>query len=238
MKLAAKRFLVVIIVIMLGGLLVIAWLTHNLSASMPTADRVQYLKLYADWAKAILVGFGAALLAVLIPAYLSEARFHFERLKDSRTAYSEAKTGQDYLLLRLSTQDLKDAAALVQRVHVRKHEAELYPELAIHLKRRRIDRTPEQWGDELYGRLFIVRQLLESKAGEWDSMSIGSRLALLREALPAPGLDELAEGSFGFDHWADLKPADRLPKLTEILGQGKGAAWHHGHRSNSGKQSS
>jgi len=238
MKRAVKIFLVIVFVIMIASLLVIARLIYNLGPTMPTADRIQYLKLYADWAKAVLVGFGAALLAILIPAYLSEVRFHFERLRDSRTAYSEAKTGQDYLLLRLSTLDLKDAAALVQRVHVRKHEAELYSELAIHLKRRRINRTAEQWGDEIYGRLFIVRQLLESKAGEWDSMSIGSRLKFLREALPAPNLDELAEGSFDFNGWAELKPLDRLPKLIEILGQNKGGAWHHGHRTGDGKQSS
>jgi hypothetical protein len=238
MKRQVQISVAIVFVIMIASLLVIVWLTRNLSPSMPTADRIQYLKLYADWAKAILVGFGAALLAVLIPAYLSEARFHFERLKDSRTAYSEAKTGQDYLLLRLSTLDLKDAAALVQRVHVRKHEAELYPELAIHLKRRRIDRTPEQWGDEIYGRLFVVRQLLESKAGEWDSMSIGSRLAFLREAIPAPNLDELAEGSFDFDHWAVLQPSYRLPELKKIFGEKKGAVGHHGHQTKSGKQSS
>src|ERR1700733_12102147 len=78
---------------------------------------------------------------------LCRDRYSFERLRDSRTAYSEAKTGIDYLPLRLCTLDLKAAAAFVQRAHVRKHEAELYPELKLHLKKRGIDKTPEQWGD-------------------------------------------------------------------------------------------
>ena len=150
-----------------------------------------------ELSKAVLVGFGAALLGILIPAVLSEARYGFERLRDSRTAYSEAKTSVDYLPLRLCTLDLKAASALVQRAHVRKHEAELYPELRIHLKRRGIDKTPDQWGDELYYRLFSIRELLERHAGEWDSLGPGVRLALLREVVKAPLLEVLVPGAMG-----------------------------------------
>jgi hypothetical protein len=153
---------------------------------MPVGDRIQYYKLYVDLAKAVLVGFGAALLGILIPAVFAEARYSFERLRDSRTAYSEAKTGIDYLPLRLCTLDLKAAAAFVQRAHVRKHEAELYPELKFHLKKRGINKTPEQWGDGIYSQLFDVRELLEAHAGEWDSLRPEARLALLREVLKAP----------------------------------------------------
>src|SRR5262245_15824982 len=106
------------------------------SGTTPISDRIEYYKLHVDLAKAVLVGFGAALLGILIPAVFAEARFSFERLRDSRTAYSEAKTSVDYLALRVCTLDPKGAAALVQRAHVRKHEAELYPELGLHLKRR------------------------------------------------------------------------------------------------------
>ena len=164
-------------------------------SGLPIADRIQYYKLYVDLTKAVLVGFGAALLGILIPAVFAEARYSFERLRDSRTAYSEAKTGIDYLPLRLCTLDLKSASALVQRAHVRKHEAELYPELETHLKRRGIRATPEQWGDELYNRLFIVRKLLEEHAGDWDSLSPDARLLLLREVLPAKAREPLVAGA-------------------------------------------
>ena len=164
---------------------------------MPLDDRIQYYKLYVDLAKAVLVGFGAALLGILIPAVFAEARYSFERLRDSRTAYSEAKTGIDYLPLRLCTLDLKAAAAFVQRAHVRKHEAELYPELKFHLKKRGIDKTPEQWGDGIYSQLFDVRELLEAHAGEWDSLRPDARLALLRDVLKAPVKEPLVAGAVG-----------------------------------------
>jgi len=167
------------------------------SGVMPVDDRIQYYKLYVDLAKAVLVGFGAALLGILIPAVFAEARYSFERLRDSRTAYSEAKTGIDYLPLRLCTLDLKAAAAFVQRAHVRKHEAELYPELKFHLKKRGIDKTPEQWGDGIYSQLFDVRELLEAHAGEWDSLRPDARLALLREVLKAPVKEPLVAGAVG-----------------------------------------
>jgi len=164
---------------------------------MPVDDRIQYYKLYVDLAKAVLVGFGAALLGILIPAVFAEARYSFERLRDSRTAYSEAKTGIDYLPLRLCTLDLKAAAAFVQRAHVRKHEAELYPELKFHLKKRGINKTPEQWGDGIYSQLFDVREFLEAHAGEWDSLGPDARLALLREVLKAPVKEPLVAGAVG-----------------------------------------
>jgi hypothetical protein len=167
------------------------------SGVMPVDERIQYYKLYVDLAKAVLVGFGAALLGILIPAVFAEARYSFERLRDSRTAYSEAKTGIDYLPLRLCTLDLKAAAAFVQRAHVRKHEAELYPELKFHLKKRGIDKTPEQWGDGIYSQLFDVRELLEAHAGEWDSLRPVARLALLREVLKAPVKEPLVAGAVG-----------------------------------------
>ena len=162
---------------------------------MPVGDRIQYYKLYVDLAKAVLVGFGAALLGILIPAVFAEARYSFERLRDSRTAYSEAKTGIDYLPLRLCTLDLKAAAAFVQRAHVRKHEAELYPELKFHLKKRGIKKTPDQWGDGIYSQLFDVRKLLEAHAGEWDSLGPDARLALLRGVLKAPVKEPLVAGA-------------------------------------------
>src|ERR1700722_6990845 len=167
------------------------------SGVMPVDDRIQYYKLYVDLAKAVLVGFGVALLCILIPAVFAEARNTFERLRDSRTAYSEAKTGIDYLPLRLCTLDLKAAATFVQPAHVRKHEAELYPELNFHLKKRGINKTPEQWGDGIYSQLFDVRELLEAHAGEWDSLRPDARLALLREVLKTPVKEPLVPGALG-----------------------------------------
>lgn len=195
MKRTAYVALITTVVVAAVSLFLLERSALQYSSVMPVNDRIQYYKLYADLAKAVLVGFGAALLGILIPAVFAEARYSFERLRDSRTAYSEAKTGIDYLPLRLCTLDLKAAAAFVQRAHVRKHEAELYPELKFHLKKRGINKTPEQWGDGIYSQLFDVRELLEAHAGEWDSLRPDARLALLREVLKAPVKEPLAAGA-------------------------------------------
>ena len=134
---------------------------------IPATERVEYYKLAVEIFNAILVGFGAALFGILFPAILAESRSSFERLKDSRHVYSEAKTAGDYLAIRLCTMDLRDAAEFVQRAHVYKHAAELYPELRGHLKQRGIRKTAAQWGDGLYHQYFIVRELLEDHTADW-----------------------------------------------------------------------
>jgi hypothetical protein len=187
--------LVVTVLVASGLLWLIGRSAQQHSYITPVADRIAYYKLYVDLAKAVLVGLGATLLGVLVPAIFAEARYSFERLRDSRTAYSEAKTSVDYLALSLCTLNLKDAAALVQRAHVRKHEAELYAELKIHLKRRHIEQTPEQWGDGLYARLFMTRRFLEEHAGDWDLLSPDERLSLLRKVLPRRRPEELVKGA-------------------------------------------
>lgn len=161
----------------------------------PISERIEYYKLYADLAKAVLVGFGTALLAILIPAILAEDRFRFERLKGARTAYSEAKTGVDYLPIRISTLDIKAAAALVQRIHVRKHEAELYPEISGFLERRGIDKSPDKWGDNLYHRLYLVKTLLEDNAGKWDTWTPDQRLKEIWKVLVRPKEGTLVDGA-------------------------------------------
>ena len=194
-----KRTAWVAVVATLVVAAVLLWLIERSAGQyasvIPVSERIAYYKLHVDLATAVLVGFGAALLGILIPAVFAEARFGFERLRDSRTAYSEAKTSVDYLALRVCTLDLKNAAALVQRAHVKKHEADLYPELAIHLKRRGIAKTPEQWGDELYDRLFSVRTVLETHAADWDSMTMAARLALVTSVLGAPVREALVTGA-------------------------------------------
>ena len=178
--------------------LILLILLANGAAGLPDMDmktRVEYLKLYVDLAQAVLVGFGAALLGVLIPAVFSETKSNFERLRDSRIAYSEAKTGCDYLQVRLATMDLKAASAHVQNVHVKKHEAELYGELARHLRRRGIKETQEQWGDGLYLELFATREVLEKHADEWDRKLPSQRLALLHAAVPPKEPQNVVKGT-------------------------------------------
>lgn len=81
----------------------------------------------------------------------SEARDSFERSKEARIAFSHAKTGVDYLSLRLGVLPLEGATDLIQQIHVWKHRAELYPkELERFLEHREDPVNPKQWANLLY----------------------------------------------------------------------------------------
>ena len=160
------------------------FLLESHQSTIGRAERLPFYKLYLDALKAILISGLVALASVLIPAIISQANADFRKLKESRTAYSNAKTGVDYLPLRLSSLSLPEAAAHIQQMHVYKHHAELYEELKDHLKRRHIPGGPEQWGDAMYDKLFAVRQVLEAHSGEWDALKPDARLKLLLNAVP------------------------------------------------------
>ncbi len=151
----------------------------NLSAQ----NRLSYYQIYEDAFKAVIVGFGVALFGVLLPAMLAEARNRFDRLKESRLAYSGAKTGVDYLPLRLCTLPLAEASAHIQSVHVQKHQSELYDELEHWLIRRfgpgSEMANPQKWADSLYDKLFAARMALEEHANQWDQLTPDARLGLL-----------------------------------------------------------
>jgi hypothetical protein len=168
------------------SLIVIAvTVTITLQMARPSADQLPFLKFELAMFKAILAGFVVGMLGILIPAVASEARQRFEQRKASRIAYSEAKTGVDYLKLRLAAASLAEAATVLQRAHFLKHQAELYDEFPGWLDKR-YDRakTPEQWDVEMYGKLFCARQALEENADAWDRLSPAKRIALLDRALP------------------------------------------------------
>jgi hypothetical protein len=86
-----------VVVVALAGLVYLA------AGPLPEdADlRLRHLQLYADVLKTLVAGVFVAVLVVLIPHSLNEAKYRFERLRESRQAYSEAKTGVDYLPYRV-----------------------------------------------------------------------------------------------------------------------------------------
>lgn len=159
--------------------------TITLQMVRPSADRLPFLNFELAMFKAILAGFVVGMLGILIPAVASEARQRFEQRKASRIAYSEAKTGIDYLKLRLAAASLAEAATALQRAHFLKHQAELYDEFPEWLKKRYgVAKTADQWDEEMYGKLFCARQALEQNAEAWDRLSPAQRIALLDRALP------------------------------------------------------
>jgi len=150
------------------------------------ATQLEYLKLALDAAKLVVVGFLIAYLGILVPSGFSEARNRFEKLKAARIAFSRAKTGVDYLSLRLAVVSLEEASKLIQQLHVWKHRAELYPEeVSKFLDQRKESMSPKQWADLMYEQLHAVRDALERNADVWRTMSLRERIAELRSAQEA-----------------------------------------------------
>jgi hypothetical protein len=189
-----KRLLVVITCV--TGVLIVAiiGLAWWWEARALTGDRIAYWKFYLDATKMVLTGFFVVLLGALIPHGFSQARHRFERLKESRIAFSRAKTGVDYLPVRLCALNLKEAGAAVQQLHVWKHRAELYAELQDHLRWRGDHITAKEWGDLMYEHLSGIRHCLENSADKWDSLPQGDRLKKLKAA------GEAADENWKKDH--------------------------------------
>jgi hypothetical protein len=159
--------------------------TLTLEIARPAGDRLPFLKFELDMFKVILAGFVVGMLGILIPAVSTEARQRLEQRKASRIAYSKAKTGVDYLKLRLAAASLAEAATALQTAHFHKHQAELYDDLQEWLEKRYgPDKTALEWDEEMYRKLFGARKVLEENAEVWDRLSPEVRIALLDCALP------------------------------------------------------
>lgn len=162
-----------------------------LETTKPSADQLQRLTLELEIFKAILAGIVVTTLGIFIPAVVTETRELFQQRKDSRIAYSLAKTASDYLKLRLASADFDKACEIVQDAHYRKHVAELFDDFPMWLKRRYtyIQLDPGQslaewWDETMYKRLSRTREILEEHAMEWPLLTTGKRIQLLAAALP------------------------------------------------------
>jgi len=185
MRHIAKYSFFVAILLSAALVVVAVVIAAALNAAPPASISLPLLQFELDVFKAILAGFVVGMLGILIPAVASEAKQRFEQRKESRIAYSEAKTGVDYLKLRLSTATLKEASEIVQAVHFKKHIAELFDDFPEWLKKRFGPKaTEELWDERTYQRLFGAREVLESNAGIWDSLAPDERIAKLAKALP------------------------------------------------------
>jgi hypothetical protein len=174
---------------------VFAWkFGHEISTHPPSSVQIAAYKFNLEMFKAILAGFVVAMLGLLIPLGITEARNNFERLKESRIAYSKAKTGLDYLALSLSTANLPEAHELVRMAHYDKHQAVLYPEFKQHIKDRYDNLIRwEDWDKVAYSKLRNTRILLKKNAAKWDQMTPSERLHILRGVLP--DIDEVTAKS-------------------------------------------
>lgn len=138
---------------------------------------------YLDVYKAVGASFLVALLGSVIPHVLPEARDQFERFKDSRTAYSKAKTGVMYLPERLAGTKFPEAVTLLVDAHKSLHLAETYSsELKRHLSSWHP--YPDTWVDRNYWDLMAMRRVLDWNADQWSTSTFtySDRLTLLTDA--------------------------------------------------------
>ena len=117
-------------------------------------------RLYLEAYKAAGVGFLVAILGVSVPQLLPEARDRFERFKNSRVAYSDAKTAVIYLPETLSKLTFGPAVAAVRDAHRMLHVAETYSELQTHLISWHPH--PKTWVDRNYWELMAIRRALRT----------------------------------------------------------------------------
>ncbi|MGH9969319.1 MAG: hypothetical protein ACREBG_16180 [Pyrinomonadaceae bacterium] len=187
------------------------WLTH------PTTD-IEQQRLYFDAFKAIGIGFLVALLGTLIPNLILESRDNFERAKQSRMAYSHAKTSVIYLPGTLAVLKYGDAMGALQEAHRKLHIAETYgKELGEYLKWYGDKGT---WTDQTYWELTAVRILLQSRADEWENLSPGERTLIVDHALL------LIRDLFGpkGKEWKQLPTKEREAKAEELVAKISGHA--------------
>jgi hypothetical protein len=168
-----RKTLFLVFAIALILLLVLSILLSRYGFDEKGALNIELFRALLDGYKAIGIGFLVAILAVLIPQLLPEEKYRFERLRDSREAYSQAQTGILYLPQRMADLSYMEAIVLLQSAHEYLHVAQTYGELAQHLAPHD---DPETWGQSRYRTLTAVKDVMERNVQSWDALSRKERL--------------------------------------------------------------
>jgi hypothetical protein len=125
-------------------------------------------RIYVDILVLIVGGFVVTGLGALIPSLLTTAKDSRETARESRIAYSRAKTAVIYLPGSLSEVGYAEAMRVLEGAHRKLHIAETYAELESYL-----DWYPggrDVWVAENYWQLTAARLLLQSCADTWADM--------------------------------------------------------------------
>ncbi len=174
-----------ILIVFVGALLVAVLIAALITQAMVSEPSLTFelKQFYFEAYKAVGIGFLVAVLATIIPQILPEARDKFERFKDSRIAYSQAKTSVIYLPERLASLSFKDAVFTVQRAHEKLHLADTYKkELRKHL---RWYPYPKIWSEQMYWEITAVKTMLQSNVDNWPKLTDGERMRVLRSVVDA-----------------------------------------------------
>lgn len=123
--------------------------------------KVQYLEQYVAVLQILAVGVLAAIVTVIIPLLIPEARDRFERYKESRLAYSRAKTAVIYLPDRVvNAADMKEATKLVEKAHRELHFAETFEKVIISRGYLEWFANPNLWVLYNYWQIAAIAEVL------------------------------------------------------------------------------
>lgn len=161
-SLIAKVILIVVIMALALTVAVIVWLQTQFPPPVDDlAVKVRYLEQYVAVLQILAVGVLAAILTVIIPLLLPEARDRFERYKESRQAYSRAKTSVIYLPDKVANAaDMKEATELVAEAHRELHFAETFEKVIIDKGYLSWFANPHLWVLYNYWQIVAVAKVL------------------------------------------------------------------------------
>jgi hypothetical protein len=177
----AKALGLVALVTGLLAFLAFLWLWVQFPPSPQETLRVQYLAQYVAVVQVIAVGVVVTLVSVIIPLMLPEARDRFERYKESRQAYSRAKTAVIYLPDRVAHVDREKAFLLVEEAHREIHLAETFGDVIIEKGYLNWFGNPDLWLFYNYWQVVAVAEVLRKT--DWSATNRDLLKQRLRDAL-------------------------------------------------------
>lgn len=137
------------------------WLQLQFPPSEEKPVSVRYLEQYVEVLDVVAAGVLVGIVTVIIPLLIPEARDRFERYKESRRAYSRAKTAVIYLPDRVANAgDTKEAMRLVEQAHRELHYAETFEQVIIGRGYLDWFANPALWLKFNYWKIFAIASVL------------------------------------------------------------------------------
>jgi hypothetical protein len=162
-----KPFLLVAVVTIVLSFVVFNFIQTKFPTSSGTEVQVKYLEQYVNLIQILTIGVAVTLISVIIPHMLPEARDKFERYKESRLAYSRAKTAVLYLADRVVNVDRKEAFLLIEEAHRQLHFAETFKDVIIKKGYLKWFGNPSLWIPYNYWQIFAVAGVLRKY--DWET---------------------------------------------------------------------
>jgi hypothetical protein len=175
MRIVVWLFGLVASIATLLGYALYLWVQHTFPLPLPATNpaRLQYFEQYIRVIGIVTAGVTVALLTAILPLILPEARDRYERYKESREAYSRAKTAAIYLPDRVVGTDREKAFDLVQEAHRALHLAETFEDIIIQKGYLDWFDNPRLWILYNYWQIVAVAEVLRSvhtRAPRWTTV--------------------------------------------------------------------